>query len=671
MCGIAGFISLDGKPIETGVLFRMGKRIRHRGPDDEGYVLIQQQTGQYVACSGPDSPSSIRDRYPKIADRQHEFGYNIGLAHRRFSIIDLSSGGHQPFFDSEDMCCAVFNGEIYNYLELREKLQSMGHHFRSASDTEVIVEAYKAWGTECFCYFNGMWAMALYDFRRNVLIVSRDRLGKKPLYWTRTNDAIYFASEIKALFEVSDVWKGRSINRSAVYPWIAFSLRDLGETTFFANIYSTPAGSWAALDDSFPANASRYWQVPSKRLREKDISIREATLAIRETLQDSVRIRMRADVPWCVELSGGMDSSALVAYAAQQAEGRKLITYTVRFPEKEWDESEFAFSVASRYSTEHHVIDSPLENFWPEIVPFTQLEEEPYHSPNLHTNQVIRRMMRANGIKMLLNGAAGDELFAGYPYYFQKVQAENLIAGRIGQYIQNGLHWSESEEPLKALLSPAAKLMKETLKSGLWLLGIRRERHSYIKATGIRKNYDEIFATDALRADMINTKIPYWLRSGDKTHMGVPIEGRDPFLDFRMVELALTLPVTYLIRNGWHKWILRKALEDLLPADVLWRRKKMGFPFPYERFFSDSKAIIETIFEKSCNPFIDLSSRKNVYRDNYQFWRLISFVLWYELYINSNIKLLEEIQKMGRCNYEWVEYSYSPIFLETCKVSNR
>jgi len=181
----------------------MNDRLRHRGRDDEGYVLIRQDFPSWAEYSGDDSPQGVRDAYPVLRDSHNDVPFNIGLAHRRFSIVDLTTRGHQPFVDSSRVCCVAFNGELFNHVELRDDLINRGHHFRSASDAEVIVEAYKAWSVDCFSRFNGMWALALYDFKNKRLIVSRDRLGEIPLYWTRIRDSIYFASEIKALLAVS------------------------------------------------------------------------------------------------------------------------------------------------------------------------------------------------------------------------------------------------------------------------------------------------------------------------------------------------------------------------------------------------------------------------------------------------------------------------------------
>ncbi len=493
--------------------------------------------------AGHDSPSEIQYMYPKIVGQFGKIEENIGLGHRRFSIIDLTIGGHQPFLDQANHCAVVANGEIYNYIELRHDLLKRGHTFRSESDTEVIVEAYKEWGVECFKHFNGMWALALYDFRRKILLISRDRSGKKPLYWTKHNGFIYFASEIKSLFEIPGIANKKSLNEDAMYHHFVCNRRDINSETFFRDIYSLPAASWAVLNQDFPGNVNKYWNLPEKRLSESDISVAEASKSIRDILEDAVRIRLRADVPWAIELSGGMDSSAMVAMASQVYQ-KQLTTYTVRFSEERWNEEPYARSVAKRYHTQYHVIDSPLDNFWHEIVPFTYLEEEPYHSPNAHTSQVIRRMMRGEGVKMFLNGAAGDELFAGYRSYFSEAQIENVLSGQFTRYMQNSLGWTEAGL-FRSFVYPLGRCIKQTLAAR------GKEARKFVNIPNHEKVscYRSLFLSKRLHYDFVHTLIPYWLRSSDKTQMGIPIVGRPKqpiglahFLDLRVETNNLGLP---------------------------------------------------------------------------------------------------------------------------------
>lgn len=660
MCGIAGIIDVEHQPIPPGLLIAMNRAIAHRGPDDEGYVLVDQLSGRHESYSGIFSCEEIKTRLPTLTSSERFSASNVGLSHRRFSIIDLSAHGHQPFFDQERSCCLVFNGEIYNYLEVRNELAAHGVRFASQSDTEVFLEAYKFWGTDCFNKLNGFWAIALYDFRKKCLIVSRDRLGKKPLYWTKAGTRIYFASEIKALLQAPEVHSTRKMNEEAIYRWLAYGRKDLNFTTCFEGIHSLPSASWAIVNKEFPGNVKTFWSVPRERMSERDISMKEASSALRELLQDAVSIRLRADVPLSVELSGGLDSSALVALAAQVHPG-KITTYTVRFPDKDCNEEPFARSVARYHGTDYRVIESPTGNFWNQIRPFTYLEEEPYHSPNLQTNQVVWAQMRSLGTKVSLNGAGGDENFAGYSPYYVPAQVQNLMEGRFATYITNAAKYSQGRtnilgftRPLLTLATAAVKhLMPRSWLSNVRNVGYFRGKHYPQSSSGV------LTLSEALYSDMTNTLMPYWLRSGDRGFMGVPLEVRAPFLDYRVVDFAFRLPQTYLFRDGWHKWILRKAVEDILPADVVWRRQKMGFPFPFERFYSENADILNVICGKASNPYIDFSHKEQFSRD----WKVLSFILWYEMFFNENVALFEEIEAKAREMSPVEDYGYEAHFL--------
>ncbi len=681
MCAIAGIVNLNGQPVNVSLLRRMNDQLRHRGRDDEGYVFIQPDLGSWAEYSGADTPRVLLETYPTLRDSHHHLPFAIGLAHRRFAIVDLTTRAHQPFFDSDKVCCAVFNGEIFNYLELRDDLVKRGHHFRSASDAEVIVEAYKAWGVECFSHFNGMWAMALYDFRNKRLIVSRDRLGEIPLYWARIQESVYFASEIKALLEVPSI---QSVNEATIYPYLVHGLQDVNDDTFFKGISSFPAATWSVLDQNFPTTARPYWKAPRQRFNEREMCLREAIRSIRDTLQDAVRIRLRADVPCCLTLSGGLDSSVLVALAAQ-CSGAKVIAHTIRFAEKKWDEEPLARAVARYCGVEHRVVDPPLHNFWHEILSFTYLAEEPYHAPNIYTRQLLHRAMRSQGFKVVLVGEGADELFAGYMRHFDPLQTETLQAHRFAMFLDNHIRRSETDAhaPLARLIAQKIKWsLRHPYRSILRASGANRQAKSecldgYVNLPPFMHDGDDPRRTlsEVLYDEIISTSIPYWVRTNDRMRMGIPIEGRSPFLDYRVVELALTLPVSYLIRHGWQKWIIRKAFEELLPQEVVWRKPKVGFPIPFQRFVATSPPTIQTLLKQLRNSYVDLPSferltKHRAHLDEWSahvdWWRMISFLLWYELFVNHNQELFARIQKEQRDSTDYVEDEFEPQFLRSC-----
>jgi asparagine synthase (glutamine-hydrolysing) len=624
--------------VEPHTLLRMSRALAHRGPDDEGFALIAE--GDHRVYAGEHSQPAVRTTYPIFDGATVNTDAFIGLAHRRFSIIDLSPGGHQPFVDRQRSCLTVFNGEIYNYLELRHALASCGVQFYTQSDTEVVVEAYKRWGTDCFGHFNGFWSLALYDFARHHLLLSRDRFGKKPLYWTRNGDTIYFASEIKALLQIPEVARSLSVDEESAALWLTYGRRDIARRTSFAGITSFPAAAWCIVNECFPTNHHHYWRLSRDRLPERDLSVEEAAGAVRDTLADAVRLRLRADVPLGVELSGGLDSSALAALAAATSSS-KATAYVVRFSDPRYNEEPFAREVANACGIDLVVLDPPSSAVWPSLRAITYLEEEPYHSPNLHTNQAVWSLMRArDGVKVSLNGAAGDELFAGYWHHYPLAQADLVLNGRLRAAMRNVRFYSEAgSNRWLGLPVLAAKSLALRRAPGL---RARLRRPSYVRRLPLV--HDPALSgtlTQALYDEILHVQMPYWLSASDHSYMGIPVEVRAPFLDYRVVELAYSLPIPFLIRDGWHKWILRKALEPLLPRSVVWRPRKMGFPFPWQHFFKESAPVVDHLLATTHNPYI-LTTDDRVRSD----WRALSFLIWHELFFGRGASALAEMEDL-------------------------
>lgn len=646
MCGIAGIVDLAAGDVSPRQLRAMADAIRHRGPDDEGYVLIGSATSKIVATCGPASPPDVVEVLPDIGTVAEGEGFDIGLAHRRFSIIDLSSGGHQPLCTLDQECIVTFNGEIFNFLELRLELERLGRRFTTRSDTEVLAEAYREWGCDCFERFRGFWAVAIYDTRARKVVLATDRLGKKPLYWTRHEDRIYFASEIKALLAIPGIAARKAVNEPAVYRWLAYGLRDVDHETMFAGISRIPGGCWAVADERFPANAVRYWEPPAERLTERELSPREAIARTRELLLEAVKLRLRADVPWCVELSGGVDSSTIVALISQ-IDTRPVTTFTVRFDDKEASEAHFARMVADRFRCDHWELNPTSENFWGDIRGFTFQMEEPYHSPNIHTHRSVWQAMRTHGSRVGLNGAGADEAFAGYASYFTPAIAQFLANGQVGAAVANVTHWSE--------VVSAGGLMRQCASSAIHLVpGLatsRLERSirascDWIRADFVPHPLRNRLLNPLLRAELTSTKIPYWLMADDKSAMGLPFEPRNPFMDHEVVDFACRLPLSYLVRDGWHKWVVRKAVEDLLPPEVLWRRTKMGFPHPERRFAAESSRQFAFILRQAENPLLDTSRLRPTSNGSVD-WRIISYLLWHEMFINDNTDFFTRLEEFA------------------------
>jgi asparagine synthase (glutamine-hydrolysing) len=628
MCGIAGIINIDGRPVDPARLRAMATAIAHRGPDDEGYLFIDPLNGTTASFAGKDSHPQAAALLPFLNEGTDRKRYSIGFAHRRFSIIDLSIAGHQPFIAHDETGWAItYNGEIYNYRELRKELESLGFPFISECDTEVALNAYRAWGVDCFDRFNGFWAMAIYDPHKRSVILSRDRLGVKPLYYAERDGTIAFASEIKALLALPEMHTAVAPDRFVVRDWLAAGIKNHTDATFFWGIRSFPAGSWAMAGPTLRDRIRHFWTLPLKRLSVRELPLEKAMARLRELLVDAIRLRLRADVPLAVSLSGGIDSSTIVALAKRDL-GVSLPSFTVRFKEPEADESVYAAAVSAACGSEQTWIDAPSGSLWRDIAAFTALLEEPYHAPNVYTDQQVWSVMRAHGIKVALNGAAGDENFGGYGYHYSLMQLRRLLRGDLTGFALEAARCRDSASRLEAFLKPIAYALKERVLNG---------------------NRRSLDIDARLWQDMRFTLMPYWLSVGDRNCMGLPIEIREPFLDYRIVAFAFSLPLDYLVHDGWQKWIVRKTVEPLLPAEVVWRKRKMGFPYPFTRFFNESKGIVDLIHQNGVLKTCGRIKRKYCLAG----WPGISYLLWHAWFFNQNHELFDRIREQAWGENVW------------------
>lgn len=634
MCGITGvFIFDDARPGLAQRIHRMTETIRHRGPDDEGYCLINTKTASSRLATGADSVPELRACQPQIHDLNPE-PFDLALGHRRFAILDLSVGGHQPYFDEARKIAGVFNGLIYNYKEVKAELAAAGETFRTDCDTEVLFKAYARWGEACFAKFNGTWAVALYDFEQREVILSRDRLGKKPIYFYRDRQAFYFASEIKAILQAREAEV--RVNERAVLDYLTGGFRDLSRSTFYEGIESLPPASVLRINARGETVSKKYWELQTQRNHGlASASPNEVAKELRRILEDAVRIRLRADVPLGIELSGGLDSSS-IAGLASSAHAQPLSCFTVEYPQTQWNEEPFAREVATHFRMNYNVVRSPEQWFWSDVNEFVGLHEEPFHSPNLHTQQAVWRLMHNAGIRVILYGAGGDEVFAGYrKEYFYRHLRDLLKRGEMSAFIKNFTRFSELSAPelvakawqqffpkANGNVAPVPSL----LKNGLTKLPVFAPNGSTTE--------------EQLYLNMTELKMPYWLLSNDKNSLAIPVEVRAPLLDYRLVEFAFNLPVNLLIRDGWLKWILRQAVNDLLPPTITWRRKKMGYPFPLQDWLRDSHRIIGSLFASNENPYLNAPLiRSNLEQWTTQqpelLWRALSLELWHRRFVRG------------------------------------
>lgn len=643
MCGITGYFSIDRDVASDDVIRRMTRAVSHRGPDDEGIVLLNTAAGLVRNLRTDATAPGVVDVVP--AGDGTAFPHRIALGHRRFSIIDLSPNAHQPFWSTDGSICVVFNGEIYNYVELRVELEQLGHHFRTTSDTEILAEAFLEWGTDAFSRFVGFWALSLYDARVRRLLLARDRLGKASLYIGPLDGKLWWASEIKGLLAGAGP-AIQEVRDQAVSDFLIYSWRDVYEKTFFAKITTFPRASFAWIEPDGSYEPVRYWSVPASRMSENDISPDEAARGLRERLSEAVRVRLRADVPVGFELSGGLDSSTLVALGASQRD--RISVFTIAFPGTSADEEPFARKVHERYAanTTYNIVQHQTEDFLDHADYIVGLMDEPFHSPNVLSIQEIWRQMQTQGIRVSIKGDAGDELFAGYPGVYHAPYLWDLLErGELRRLHQECT--SFSEQPSKPFSPAYLRRIGRVLAAGSRLYG-GSPRRALARARAMRRVASAGFRSrvgpqspkvtrlhDILLERIGDWQINQWMRIGNLVSMGVPMEIRAPFLDHRVVEYAFTLPTGYLIRDGWLKWILRHAMKDHLPPEIIWRTNKVGFPFPYRHWLTSSKERFFSMIEGTDVPYVDLAVLASRYdqlveRDPLLVWRFIMLSLWWK-----------------------------------------
>ncbi|MDJ1158993.1 asparagine synthase (glutamine-hydrolyzing) [Chelatococcus sp. SYSU_G07232] len=601
MCGIAGIIRKDGAPVEAGVIAAMTDAVAHRGPDGAG-ILVE----------GP-----------------------IGLGHRRLSIIDLSDGGKQPMSYSDSGLTITYNGEIYNYLELRRELEAEGFRFVSDSDTEVILAAYAAWGRSCVLRFNGMWAFALLDRRRNLLFCSRDRFGVKPFYYADLPGRFVFGSEIRQILPFLGSVRA---NRRVLEAFIVTDGTDLDEATFFADVTKLPGGHSLVYDlAAHRFTVERYYEI---RPREDIARLGqgEAAEAFGALLDDAVRLRLRSDVKVGTCLSGGLDSSSVATLAAEAYRangGGRFAAITAVSEQESNSEAEFAEAVVKASDLGWHPVRPTYEDFVATLDAVVRAQEEPYGGPSITMQYFVMKTARENGITVLLDGQGGDETLLGYEKYYAAHIAE--------VFRKHGL-----AATLRALRRTGANNAKmSATNTAKYLVGgmvaparyaFYRWRHSYLAEAPAMPPHLAAFARachDPFRLQELeirSTNLPVLLRYEDKNSMAHGIEARLPFLDYRLLETSLSLPGEYKIHDGWTKWILRKHMDGRMPDAIVWRKNKFGFEAPEDVWLKRHHGVMEQAVLAS--PIIgEIADRGRLaqhYRtlDKRSRWRLYSVALW-------------------------------------------
>lgn len=553
MCGIAGIIVFQDSPKTvhaTELVRKMCFLLRHRGPDDDAFYT--------------DGNASI------------------GMT--RLAILDLRKGLY-PLSNESRNLRLFYNGEIYNFPELSSELAAKGHKFGSMSDGEVIVHGYEEWGPRCFGRFNGMWAFALWDTSAQELILGRDHFGIKPLYYYIDESLLAFSSEIGALASLPFIKK--NLNERSIYNYLVDGRLEQDEETFYDGIYRLMPGHYAVAKPDGSFEKYRYWEMPSVCEEIGGGNMTQASERVRSLFFDSVRIRLRSDVPVGICLSGGIDSSAIASVIAalkredKKSIGMRLQGFSACFPGDPIDESHFVKAISEATETESHIVYPTALDFWRDLRELVRTQGEPVVGASMYACWRVMQMAREHKVPVLLDGQGGDELFAGYLEYFGFYIQDLLRGGHIIAAVKETLKSLDLTSPM----IPFLFTYRQT---------IRRITTRYIKAEFSAKfaNNPERLRIDSrsrlghvLWNDLTRQILPSLLRYEDRNSMHFSIETRLPFLDPRLVEYVASLPIDLKIRDGWTKRVFREAMRGIIPEEIRCRRSKIGFETPQRKWF--------------------------------------------------------------------------------------
>lgn len=632
MCGIAGYIEFGGPEISKGapykIISEMLDTIIHRGPDDYG-----------ISIYGYDTNEDIKDKFRVKVNK--DFPRRVVLGMRRLAILELSEKGHQPMQSHDGSIEIIFNGEIYNYIELREELKANAR-FDSGSDTEVLIEAYRQWGIDMLNKLDGMFAFVILDKERQKIICARDPIGIKPFYYHFTKSCFVFGSEPKV------VLKGLGVAGSAdlisASEFFMIGVTDHEEDTFYSEVKQLPGGCFMDIPFRGDINLRRYWNAPPGLLSEEGDYKKETY----ENILLSVKRHLRADVTIGTSLSGGIDSGTIVT-AAGEILGKDAHTYntlTFTYPEFKDDESEYAKTIAANSGMKWHPVIPDTGTLSNDLEKMMIGMGEPFSTLSMFAQYKVMQEAHKIGIKVMLDGQGGDEIYLGYPRVAQRVLLENLRGLKMLKFLKEakGLKKNASLPVIRSLpgnlffSSPSIPLKRNF-----------RRLENYVNKD-ILHMYRKAIANDVYSGknifevqldELTKYCLPRLLKYTDRNSMAFSVESRVPHLSKIMLDYALRLPLNWRVRDGWTKYSVRKAMEGKLPDKILWSNLKKGFPIPQKYWVEKLKGSLEEWL--SLDRLNGVIKKDNIIKainggkgDEPHLWRAISFGSWVNL---MNVKL--------------------------------
>jgi asparagine synthase (glutamine-hydrolysing) len=615
LCGIFGVYG----SVDKELMSSMADSLKHRGPDDKGFF----------------------------------FDDNVALGNTRLSIIDVI-GGHQPIHNEDSNIWIVFNGEIYNFKELRPELQKRGHEFYTNSDTEVIVHAYEEWAENCVNEFNGMWAFALWDSKKKQLFLSRDRMGIKPLYYFSDENHFVFASEIKAT--LLDRAVPETPNDRVIYEYLVHGLHDDTQETFFSQIKRLLPAHNLLLNES-GIRIAKYWDINciNKEIESSQSNDNVYAKEFLELFRDSIKHQLISEVPLGTCLSGGLDSSSIVVIVNQlltlnkdvaKIVGEHQKTFTACFEDRKIDEKKYVEEIIARTKAEKNFVFPRSRELWKDLRNFVYHQDEPCMGSSVYAQWCVMRLA-SRKVKVLLDGQGGDELLAGYVPYYSLLLRKLWKDRKIGNF---------AKELLLSLDLMSPYIMRFVTSSS-YSKQLEREKkllnddflHEFNEIHKDNPQYEDL--PELLKNEIIKASLPRLLRYEDRNSMAFSVEARVPFLDHRLIEYVFSLPITQRLKNGWTKYILRNAMRSILPENVRERRNKIGFLTPEELWLRELRKQMRTVFASS-----EFGKRKYFNQQEILgkfdefcqkgsrhfaeiFWRILNLEIWFRVFIDEpNVK---------------------------------
>lgn len=658
MCGLTGYFSFKNN-FDPKAFANANNLVKHRGPDDFGYVCIDRDFRYFEFFDENLSDYKITNNF-----------FIGGLGFRRLSIIDLSKNGHQPFVDEINKIIIIFNGEIYNYTELRTELEKSGHKFKSNTDTEVIIKGYIEWGAECVKKFNGMWAFCLVDIKSKKLFCSRDRLGIKPFYYFQNNEYFIFASEVKQILPLLPVSK--EVNGNVMLDYLYGSYGNETEECFFKSILKLQAGhnAFVSFNNKINVTINKYWDLPpdndySDNFYNENLS-KETLLNL---FENSIRLRLRSDVPVGTCLSGGLDSSGIVCFVKNVIGDSSHKLFHIQSIDEKYNEKAYVDMIVKKTGFDIFIKKPENIDFICDYRKFVWHHDEPLIKASMFGGYEVYRHAKENGVTVVLDGQGADELLGGYYNGVHLTFLYDLLLnyrwGYFGNQLKrNSLTFGESKRAIiqKLLTKIIKSFFKNNFKiiySGILKNNILKYLQPYIYQDFISNNiietnilnpgYEPIrdFGSRFKKESYILTKhtnLPGILRQVDRNSMASSVEARVPFLDYRLVEFFFKLPTISIMKDGFTKYIYREAMKNIIPEEIRLRTDKIGFEMPERLWLMNSKGNIseflnsysdDNIFNVKMIRKDFLRSIENPDKYNSLYWRIINAMFWKDIFFKN------------------------------------